>query len=260
MHIPKTSSWMGDFLFMYACPNMAAEFEKTEDNLFLYESLKSNASVIANCDTKILLGRDGGFGWHDPFIPELTNGSTVALFRKPRNRLVSAFLFGNGMMIPPGHLYSQNETMQKEIFQYIANTSYPIMTYSSFVGIRSCQTKMVLGHNCGTEVHISGELLVEAKRRVEHDFAFVGLTEEAAASAKLFYAMHGEGKSEPKVKPYTKMYRANLNHSKQTRSHLLEVLKEQNWSDPPEQALYQHVRRIFYERCAKYNITTLEKY
>lgn len=260
MHIPKTSSWMGDFLFMYACPNMAAEFEKEENNQFLYEQLKNDVSKVAKCDAKILLGRDGGYGWHDPFVPELTNGSTVALFRKPRNRLVSAFLFGSGMMIPPGHLHSPNETMQAEIFKYISNTTYPIMTYARYLGIPSCQTKMVLGHNCGTEVTITGELLAEAKRRVEHDFAFVGLTEESAASADLFYAMYGAGKPEPKVQPHTKMYRENTNHSKMTRTRLLEVLREQNWSDPPEQALYQHVRRIFYERCAKYNISTLERY
>lgn len=239
---------------------MAADFEKKEDNVFLYEELKSNASSVAKCNTKILLGRDGGFGWHDPFIPELTNGSTVALFRKPRNRIVSAFLFGTGMMIPPGHLHSPNETMQQEIFRYISNTTYPIMTYANFLGIRSCQTKMVLGHNCGTEFTITDALLAEAKRRVEHDLAFVGLTEEAAASAKLFYAMYGAGRSEPKVQPYTKMYRENLNHSKLIRTQLLDVLKAQNWSDPPDQALYQHVRRIFYERCAKYNISTLERY
>eukprot|EP01032_Pedospumella_encystans_P023356 gene23356-26438_t len=199
---------------------MAADFEKEENNQFLYEQLKNDVSKVAKCDAKILLGRDGGYGWHDPFVPELTNGSTVALFRKPRNRLVSAFLFGSGMMIPPGHLHSPNETMQAEIFKYISNTTYPITHATS------------------------------ASR----------LTEESAASADLFYAMYGAGKPEPKVQPHTKMYRENTNHSKMTRTRLLEVLREQNWSDPPEQALYQHVRRIFYERCAKYNISTLERY
>lgn len=260
MHIPKTSSWLGDFLFMYACPHMAADFEAYGNQEFMYEELKNNVESVAKCATKITLGRDGGFGWHDPFIPELTNGSSVALFRKPRNRLVSAFLFEKGMMIPPGHLHSQNETLQEEIFKYISNTTFPIMTYANYIGIRSCQTKMVLGHNCGTEFPISDALLAEAKRRVEFDFAFVGLTEEAAASAKLFYAMHGAGRPEPKAQPHAKIYRANKNHSKLTRTKLLEVLREQKWSDPPEQALYQHVRRLFYTRCAHYNIPTLEQF
>ena len=88
----------------------------------------------------------------------------------------------------------------------------------------------------------------------------IGLTEEAAASAKLFYAMYGKGIQEPAYKPYSKIYRANDKHDKIRRTKLLEVLKEQKWSDAPEQALYTHVRRIFYRRCAYYGIPTIENY
>ena len=88
----------------------------------------------------------------------------------------------------------------------------------------------------------------------------IGLTEEAAASAKLLYAMYGKGIQEPAYKPYSKIYRANDKHDKIRRTKLLEVLKEQKWSDAPEQALYTHVRRIFYRRCAYYGIPTIENY
>lgn len=174
MHIPKTSSWIGDFLFMYACPHMRPEFDATNNEEFFYELVKENVSHVSKCETKIVPGIDGGFGWHDPYVASISNGSTVALFRKPRNRLISAFLFEGGMMIPPGHLFSLNETYQKEIFKYISNTTYPIMTYGNFIGIPSCQIKMVMGHNCGTEVIFTDKDILEAKRRVEHDFAFVG--------------------------------------------------------------------------------------
>jgi hypothetical protein len=267
---------------MYACPHMRSEFDAMNNEEFFFELVKHNASHVAKCATKILSGRDGAFGWHSPYVKEYSNGSTVALFRKPRNRLVSAFLFNGGMMIPPGHLHSQNETEQLEIFKYIRSTAYPIMTYSNYLGIPSCQTKMVLGHNCGTEVPISEDMLTEAKRRVTEEFAFVGmdssplltfppaliiiprthtgLTEESAASAKLFYAMYGKDVEEPSSKPYARLYRVNDNASKEARSKLIKVLHDQEWADPPEQALYQHVRKLFYKRCHEYGIATLEHY
>lgn len=175
MHVPKASSWIGDFLMLFACPHLTPEFEATGQEEFFYELVKDNKTVLSKCEHKIINGRDGSFGWHDPFIPEITNGTTVALFRKPRSRLLSAYLFGErGMMIPPGHLHALNETYHLEIFAAIQNTTYPIITYSQYLGIPSCQTKMVLGHYCGTEVPISDADLIEAKRRVEHDFSFVG--------------------------------------------------------------------------------------
>ena len=72
--------------------------------------------------------------------------------------------------------------------------------------------------------------------------------------------MYGKGIQEPAYKPYSKIYRANDKHDKIRRTKLLEVLKEQKWSDAPEQALYTHVRRIFYRRCAYYGIPTIENY
>ena len=174
LHFPKSSSWLGDFLFMYACPHMQRDFDLTNNEEFFFETAKENASYVDKCLTKILPGRDGGFGWHSPYVAQYSNGSTVALFRKPRNRLVSAFLFEGGMMIPPGHLLSVNETAQQEFFERTRKSPNPIITYANYEGIRSCQTKMVLGHNCGTEFPISDADLVEAKRRVEHEFAFIG--------------------------------------------------------------------------------------
>jgi hypothetical protein len=86
------------------------------------------------------------------------------------------------------------------------------------------------------------------------------LTEESGATAKLFYAMYGKDVVETPFKPYAKLYRSNDRHGKEERLHLAETLREQKWSDSPETALYQHVRKIFYRRCARYNIPTNEHY
>jgi hypothetical protein len=105
---------------------------------------------------------------------------------------------------------------------------------------------------------------------IQHAFGFLclvfnvvlsGLTEESGASAKLFYAMYGGNDAvETPFKPYTKLYRANDRYTKEERLRLAELLREQRWTDPPEVALYQHVRKVFYRRCAHYNIPTLEHY
>ena len=87
-----------------------------------------------------------------------------------------------------------------------------------------------------------------------------GLTEESPATARLFYAMYGENITEPKYKPYSKDYRGNTRVTKSTRNKLLETLQKLDWEDPPEQALYQHVRKVFYRRCQQYRIPTIESY
>lgn len=71
--------------------------------------------------------------------------------------------------------------------------------------------------------------------------------------------MYGNGRPFPTYQPHKKMYRENNNYTKATRAKLLNVLRDQKWSDPPEQALYHHIRQIFYQRCAKYNIPTIER-
>lgn len=61
----------------------------------------------------------------------------------------------------------------------------------------------------------------------------------------------------PYMQPATKRYRTHSEHSSEHRGDLLRQLRAHHWSDPPEQELYEHVRKIFYTRCAKYNISTI---
>ena len=52
-----------------------------------------------------------------------------------------------------------------------------IIDYSKLDGMSSCQTKMVLGYRCGSgsneHVVLTNTLLLEAKRRLNEDFAFI---------------------------------------------------------------------------------------
>lgn len=168
MHIQKTSSWIGDFLLMYACPHLRPDYDSMQDQVFFYDKVRANESLLQGCEVKIERGLDGSFGWHDPFNPSFGNGSIVSVFRRPEFRLISSFTFN--MMIPTGNVYAPNATLP----EYVHESKYPLIAYSQVPGMSSCQIKMVLGHYCGKAVRISQSDVAEARRRVEHDFAFVG--------------------------------------------------------------------------------------
>ena len=169
MHIQKTSSWIGDFLLMYACPHLRSSYDSMEDQVFFYDKVRADESLLKACEVEVRRGIDVSFGWHDPYISNVGNGSIVSIFRKPVFRLISSFLFN--MMIPTGNVYSPNATLP----EYVHKAKYPLIAYSKVPGMSSCQIKMVLGYYCGRAVPpISPGEVAEAKRRVEHDFAFVG--------------------------------------------------------------------------------------
>jgi hypothetical protein len=85
----------------------------------------------------------------------------------------------------------------------------------------------------------------------------IGLTEESAATAELFYAMYKYNDLPPYFHPHTLSYRTNHAHSKDNHAALLLQLRAHNWTDPPDQELYAHARAIFYGRCAAYKIPTV---
>jgi len=169
MHIQKTSSWIGDFLLMYACPHLRPSYDSMEDQVFFYDKVRTDESLLQDCEVQVKRGFDGSFGWHDPYTASVGNGSIVSIFRKPEYRLISSFLFN--MMIPTGNVFAPNATLP----EYVHKAKYPFIAYAQVPGMSSCQIKMVLGHYCGKEVRaLAPRDVAEAKRRVEHDFAFVG--------------------------------------------------------------------------------------
>eukprot|EP00607_Mallomonas_marina_P001287 CAMPEP_0182435234 /NCGR_PEP_ID=MMETSP1167-20130531/74584_1 /TAXON_ID=2988 /ORGANISM="Mallomonas Sp, Strain CCMP3275" /LENGTH=145 /DNA_ID=CAMNT_0024626061 /DNA_START=347 /DNA_END=785 /DNA_ORIENTATION=+ len=140
------------------------------------------------------------------------NHSVVALFRHPVKRVISAFLFRDDdveIMVPTGFARNRvaqnppnfNMTKEADRFRsYVKRQPNPIVAYADPPFIRSAMTKMVLGYNSGFNITLTDEELAEAKRRVVHDFAFIGLTEEYNASLTLFHKQFGV--SHPNVKGY----------------------------------------------------------
>jgi len=70
----------------------------------------------------------------------------VTMLRDPINRIISAFLFD--VMIPTGFSLKTLK-LRDQMKQIIRQADVPIVAYAALPGIASCQTKMILGYNCG---------------------------------------------------------------------------------------------------------------
>jgi len=86
------------------------------------------------------------------------------------------------------------------------------------------------------------------------------LIEESVASATLFYAMYGYHGYAPYLQPATRQYRTHSARGSDHQEALLGQLKAHNWTDPPEQEMYQFVRDLFYARCLLYKVATVHAY
>ncbi|KAJ1411627.1 hypothetical protein B484DRAFT_482615, partial [Ochromonadaceae sp. CCMP2298] len=192
MHIQKTSSWLGNFLLLWGCETVRGYARASEGRVVRYSVVARNITAL-RCEVPFYTG-NFGFGYHVP-LPDLRslphlNGSAVTLFRNPYDRVISSFMHGNGIhniMFPIG--FPNRASAKFTLRSQIRRSEFPIFTYASLPGIANCQTKMVLGRDCGRVADLSAEEVGEAVRRVRQDMRFVGLTEESDASAQLFVAM-----------------------------------------------------------------------
>ena len=136
----------------------------------------------------------------------------------------------------------------------------PIVTYAEASHNHGCQTKMVLGYTCGANIShlITDEEFDEVKRRVIHDFAFIGLTEEFDASVLLFHKQFGP--SDPRATQFERVHmRENIFNPPERKVNLHKQLITHGYRDKFDGDLYDLVSAIFYARCHYYNITTKRK-
>jgi hypothetical protein len=262
IHIQKTSSWIGDVLALWACPQLRVMYPEYLQQYtqavvrpkFLYDYV--NEKHDFTCERELVKYRRR-FGFHIAYSVTEMNRTAVAMFRKPVDRIISSFLFN---VMQPAGLERYNRT-RDQLKAYIQQSPNPFSTYVKLHGINACQTKMVMGHACGgPDNFLNEQKLKEAKRRIRYDFAFIGLTEESVATAQLFEEMHGHWRpliEQNMSMPYELKHRKN----KQTTSHkytiLRELLLKSTWVDFFDDELYKEAQRIFYERCNHFFIPTL---
>eukprot|EP00730_Choanoeca_flexa_P018320 TRINITY_DN88_c0_g1_i1.p1 TRINITY_DN88_c0_g1~~TRINITY_DN88_c0_g1_i1.p1 ORF type:complete len:228 (+),score=46.89 TRINITY_DN88_c0_g1_i1:11-694(+) len=103
----------------------------------------------------------------------------VTMIRDPRTRLWSAYNVGM-------HSVGMSSALRKQMLASVKTARQ----YAQWPGIASCQTKMILGHNCAAKFTITEDLFQTAVARLR-TFAFVGLTDDWDTSICLFHAMYG---------------------------------------------------------------------
>jgi hypothetical protein len=262
MHIQKTSSWLGNFLLSWGCESVRLRSRSVSLQPLSYSALAKTLPSL-ECEANYYTGKFQ-FGYHVPHTGSM-NGTTVTLFRNPYSRVISSFLYGKGvhqMMFPLG--FPDRAKVKFGLRDKIRASPYPVLAYARLPGIASCQTKMVLGMECGEPITIEQTQLEEAFRRIRYDFAFVGLTEESDASARLFLAMYSPTTSpkisvdeeEEMLRGLHSAPRVNSQHTSLVNSELLSVLREHEWRDAADEHTYHAAVELFFERCAHYGIST----
>lgn len=181
------------------------------------------------------------------------------MLRHPMNRLISAYLFG--VMIPRGFY---NYDLEDEVRRNVTNSPHPIYTYAMTRGISQCQSKMIMGYDCGNDVSPMNLIqLQEIHRRLLKDFLFVGIQEEPQATYDLFLAMFGKGHLEDPLilqrnlkPPHLLKYRKGEVGDEKEREMLRKELVRMRWEDRADEHTYEVGKRIFYKRCREYSIQT----
>jgi hypothetical protein len=250
----------------WGCPNIDEGYTvNPEDKIFLSDRMRENITQW-NCDFKILGTEYLHYGHHVPYDAEFWKGAVVTMFRSPISRLISAFLFADGVMIPRGFY---NYDLEVQVRMNVTQSRHPIHAYAMVPGISQCQAKMVMGYDCGNDVApFNIKQMKEIHRRLLEDFLFFGLQEESKATYELFIAMFGIGhlNDTSVVKrglppPYKLIYRQGYVEGgervgERKREELREELRSLRWSDKADEHVYEVAKRIFYKRCREYRIET----
>jgi hypothetical protein len=266
MHIQKTSSWFGDYLLLWGCPSLASSEEASQSShILLYSRVAAKDDLRKlKCNVSFFTGSHG-YGFHVPFSSPV-NRSTVTLLRDPYDRMISSFLHGKGvhqMMFPIG--FRDRVKLKYALRRNISSSKYPILSYASLDGMSGCQTKMVLGKDCGEITELTDMHLEEAKRRLQYDMAFVGITEDSKATADLFLAMYPNNLLSTTTlsllnNSYRLRPRKNKDHTNKVNEQLRFTLTSNNWIDRFDGELYRFARALFHERCQAHHVRTNADY
>ena len=185
LHIPKCGSSLATTVLGYACASTVPAWHAVymamaggQVDVRMGHALRARHDLSgARCDGALLLPFTG----HHALRP--AEARVVAMFRRPAQRLVSAFLDNmHTWGMPRAH---------KNLLR--ARGHPPTAAeFARHPGVAGCMAKMLAGHDCGAVVELGGSLVRRAVEVVRTGaVAFVGLTEEWDASVCLFHAVLG---------------------------------------------------------------------
>ncbi len=106
-----------------------------------------------------------------------------------------------------------------------------------YPGIMGCQTKLILGIECGKMYVITMDDIIEAKRRLSEEFAFVGIQSQWNNSIILFHSMLGGKLYEEEL--------LKLRSNKKQKLHQALVRELADVVDYADSEIYKHALEIF---------------
>lgn len=237
MHIPKTGTSFANTLLFTACSKWPrdAVMDDAMESLGIPHLFKINP-LGKHCPggfaSEYPAPVDGGhFGLSDVLF-EKQRGHIVGMFRRPENRILSAFS-------QPGGPWGAVSASPGNITQYAVHE-------------KGCMTKSLARdgwYPCkvGSDT-VSPEEIRKAVGRLQ-GFAFIGLTEEWNLSICLFHAMFGGDVYQEEVS----VTRASHSSARHAAEHEL-YSSSTDWKDHADDEVYNAAAKIFWGRVKKYNI------
>lgn len=183
LHFPKCGSTLAISILAYACPEQVPAWHAAgmalrggRVDVRMAHALRARSAARGvRCGGRLRLPFDG----HRPVSLRDKSG-LVAMFRRPAQRLISAYLDNY-------HAWG----LPREHRMHLKARAPTIAAFARYPGIAGCMTKMLAGHQCAEPVDLTDGRILRAALAVLQSsrFAFIGLAEEWSASICLLHRM-----------------------------------------------------------------------
>eukprot|EP00730_Choanoeca_flexa_P019476 TRINITY_DN9515_c0_g1_i4.p1 TRINITY_DN9515_c0_g1~~TRINITY_DN9515_c0_g1_i4.p1 ORF type:complete len:362 (+),score=33.52 TRINITY_DN9515_c0_g1_i4:100-1185(+) len=244
LHIPKAGTSFATVLYQYSCTGLPADATPSlnaRNRGMAIPRFEREYDFNAHCSKHWFM--TPRMGHHPLRSNEAVSDKPimVAMFRDPRSRLWSAYNFGL-------HANGMHNKLRREMRAAVKTPR----DFARWPRIGSCQTKMMLGHQCASDYNITEVLFQKAVQRLQN-FAFIGITDDWDSSVCLFHAMFGG----PLLESFFKNIR-NTSESKNHQSYHQQAYGDQLSveDDPYDWRLYLEAVRIYFDRLHKYGLHT----
>lgn len=177
LHLPKSGSTFQNTVFHYACPGLPPRAGYgPRATPFKLKALYGKARTLdrERCDRDVDMTLPG----HPPAVAAAL-GRTVAMFRSPKQRIISAYRNGRHC---DGFQDEDKDANWKRL---------TVAEYATHRGIPGCVTRMLSGGKCARARHVRTAYSADAAVAAVARLAFVGILERWRDSICLFHAMHG---------------------------------------------------------------------
>mgnify|MGYP006889520688 CR=1 FL=1 len=152
----------------------------------------------------------------------------------------------------------------RRFYKALSNTSWVMASFRAYTAapqMQGCQVKMLNGYDCYDKRPIDAEMVTAAKRHID-EMAFVGIFEYYKESVHFWHEFSNPQSSRPPHPIELVGFRnssENIFVEKGVTARVRVALEEgyaqgMFMDDHPEQEVYAHARRVFYERVRQHRL------